>query len=78
MDPDGEKQIKKSIRKGKETSFLKRYVSNVSNVFSPIWVRCTIQTNNGLEWFILGCRYRFLFNFRLFLVIFYITYQAIK
>jgi hypothetical protein len=78
MDPDGEKQIKKFDRKRKETSFLKRYVSNVGNDLSPIWVRRLIQTNHGLEWFLLGCRYRFLFNFRLFLVIFYITYQALK
>lgn len=78
MDPDGEKQIKKSSRKRKETSFLQRYISNVGNVLSPIWLRRLIQTNYGLEWLLLGCRYRFLFNFRLFLVVFYITYQVLK
>jgi hypothetical protein len=62
----------------KETFFLQRYISNVSDVLSPIWLRRPIQINNGLEWFILGSRYRFLFNFRLFLVILYITYEVSK
>ena len=77
MDPDGE-QIKKIKRQKQKTSVLQRYVSNVSDVLSPIWVRRLIQINNGFEWFVLGCRYRFLFNFRLFLVFLYITYQVLK
>jgi len=78
MDPDGDKQNKISKREKQPTNFLQRYVSNVSDVLSPIWVRRTIQINNGFEWFILGSRYRFLFNFRMFLVILYITYETFK
>ena len=79
MDPDGDKQNKKQIhQKRKETSFLQRYVSNVSDVLSPIWVRRPIQVNNGFEWFILGSRYRFLLYFRVFLVVLYISYEVLK
>lgn len=65
-------------RKREQTSFLQRYIANVGNVLSPIWVRRLIQVNNGFEWFVLGCRYRFLFNFRLFLVVLYISYEILK
>jgi len=65
-------------RKREQTSFLQRYIANVSHVLSPIWVRRLIQVNNGFEWFVLGCRYRFLFNFRLFLVVVYISYEVLK
>jgi hypothetical protein len=78
MDPDGDKKNKISKREKQKNNFLQRYVSNVSDVLSPIWVRRLIQINNGFEWFVLGCRYRFLFNFRLFLVFLYITYQVLK
>ena len=78
MDPDGDKKNKISKREKQKNNFLQRYFSNVSDVLSPIWVRRLIQINNGFEWFVLGCRYRFLFNFRLFLVFLYITYQVFK
>jgi len=78
MDPDGDKKNKISKREKQKNNFLQRYVSNVSDVLSPIWVRRLIQVNNGFEWFILGCRYRFLLSFRLFLVFLYITYQVFK
>ena len=78
MDPDGDKQNKIFKTEKQKTSFLQRYISNVSDVLSPIWIRRTIQINNGFEWFILGCRYRFLFYFRLFLVFIYITYEILK
>jgi hypothetical protein len=79
MDPDGDKQNKTQIQsKGKEISFLQRYVSNVGDVLSPIWVRRPIQINNGFEWFVLGSRYRFLFYFRMFLVVLYISYEILK
>jgi hypothetical protein len=78
MDPDGDKKNKISKREKQKNNFLQRYVTNVSDVLSPIWVRRLIQINNGFEWFILGCRYRFLLSFRLFLVFLYITYQVFK
>ncbi len=78
MDSDDGKKNK--ILKGKREpyNFLQRYITNVSDVLSPIWVRRIVQIDNGHEWFILGCRYRFLFNFRLFLVVLYFFYEINK
>ena len=79
MDDGDSKQNKRKIRRKKqEVNFLQRYISNVSDVLSPLWVRRTIQINNGFEWFILGSRYRFLFYFRLFLVVVYLSYEVLK
>jgi len=78
MDGDDSEQNKKFQEKRKKTNFLQRYVTNLSDVLSAIWLRRIIQVNNGLEWFILGCRYRFLFNFRMFLVVLYFTYETFK
>lgn len=78
MDSDDDEQNKKIKRKRETFGFLQRYITNVSDVLSPIWVRRFIQTNDGADWFILGCRYHFLFNFRMFLVVLYITYETLK
>ena len=66
--------------KRQTTSFnpLQRFIAYVSNVLSAVWVRRTIQADNGLERFILDSRRGLLFNFRLFLVIVYITYTLFK
>jgi hypothetical protein len=77
MDPDGE-QIKKIKKQRQEISFLQRYVSNVSDVLSTSWVRCSVQDNDGSDRFVLGSRRYLLFNFRVFLVILYITYETFK
>ena len=77
MDPDGE-QNQKIKRQRQEINFLQRYISNVSDVLSPLWIRRPIQINNGCEWFILGSRYNFLFNFRLFLVVVFLIVQIFK
>ena len=77
MDPDGE-QNKKIKRQKQKTSVLQRYVSNVSDVLSTSGLRCTIQTNDGSDRFVLGSRRYLLLNFRVFLVIVYITYQILK
>lgn len=77
MDPDGE-QNQKFKKQKQEINVLQRYISNVSNVLSPLWIRRTIQINNGYEWFILGSRYNFLFNFRLFLVVVFLIIQIFK
>jgi hypothetical protein len=77
MDPDGE-QNQKIKRQTPKTGAIQRYIFNVSDVLSPIWVRRPIQINNGYEWFVLGSRYRFLFYFRLFLVGLYISYEVLK
>ena len=78
MDGDDSEQNQKFKGKRKESNFLQRYISYVSDVLSPIWVRRVIQVNNGFDWFVLGSRYRFLFNFRMFLVIIYLTYETFK
>jgi hypothetical protein len=77
MDPDDE-QNQKVKRQTQKTSAIQRYITNVSDVLSPIWVRRSIQINNGSEWFVLGSRYSFLFYFRLFLVVLYISYEILK
>ena len=77
MDEGGSKKQNKTVsEEGDPYSIIQRYVSDVSNVFSSARVRCIIQINDGFNWFILGSRYRFLLNFRIFLVILYLTYQA--
>jgi hypothetical protein len=78
MDEDDSEENQQTKKQEPPSNFLQRYITNVSDVLSPIWVRRTIQINNGFEWFILGSRYRFLFNFRMFLVILYITYETFK
>ena len=78
MDDGDIKKNKQVKRKRKQNNFIQRYISNVSNVLSPLWIRRTIQINNGYEWFILGSRYNFLFNFRLLLVIVFLIIQIFK
>ena len=78
MDEDDSEENKQTKRQKSQVNFLQRYISNVSDVLSPIWVRRFIQVNNGFNWFVLGSRYRFLFIFRMFLVILYLTYETFK
>jgi hypothetical protein len=78
MDESDSKNYKKIKGKRKKDNLLQRYISYVSDVLSPTWVRRPIQTNNGSEWFILGCRCNLLLNFRMFLVILYLAYEVFK
>ena len=78
MDDGDIKKNKQIKRKRTQINFIQRYISNVSNVLSPLWIRRPIQINNGYEWFILGSRYNFLFNFRLFLVVVFLIIQIFK
>ena len=78
MDDGDSKKNKQIKRKRTQISFLQRYISNVSDVLSPLWIRRPIQINNGFEWFILGSRYRFLFYFRLFLVVVFLIVEIFK
>ena len=77
MDDDDSEQNKKTKRKKGASNVLQRYVAYVSDVLSPIWLRRLIQINDGNNWFILGSRYNFLFNFRVFLVILYLAYETL-
>lgn len=78
MDDDDSEQNKKIKRKRKEVNVLQRYITNVGDVLSPIWVRRAFQIDDGGNWVILGCRYNFLLNFRVLLVIIYLAYETFK
>ena len=78
MDEDDSKKNQQIKKQKPSSNFLQRYLINVSDFLSPIWVRRVIQIDNGREWFILGSRYHFLFNFRMFLVVLYLTYETFK
>ena len=77
MDPDGE-QNQKIKRQEQEISILQRYISNVSDVLSTSWIRCTIQADDGSDRFVLGSRRYLLLNFRIFLVVLYLAYETFK
>ena len=78
MDDSGTKQNTNTRSQEKEVEDSQRGFAYDGNVFSPAWIRRTIQARDGSDWFILGRRYRFLFCLRLFLVILYIAIQTIK
>ena len=75
---DGDTKTERIKTKRKPIGILQRFIADVSDVLSAVWVRRTIQIDNGLERFILDSRRHLLFNFRLFLVIVYITYTLFK
>ncbi len=68
MDPEGDSKIQ---RQRKKISLIQGYLTNVSDVLSPLWIRRPLQVIDGNNWLILGCRYNFLLYLRLFLVILY-------
>jgi len=72
MDPDGDSKIQ---GQRKQIGFIQGYLANASDVLSPLWLRRPIQVIDGNNWFILGCRYRFLFYFRVLLVIVYFLFE---
>jgi len=74
-DGDSKTKIEKPSDEGDPYSILQRFISDVGNVFSPARVRRIIQVNDGSNWFILGCRYRFLLPFRILLVVLYFTFE---
>ena len=78
MDGDDSEQNQKIKRQKQEINFLQRYISNVSDVLSTSWIRCTIQDNDGSDRFVLGSRRYLLLNFRVFLVVLYIAYETFK
>ena len=59
-------------------SFLQGDIFDDGNVFPAIRLRRFIQIGNGFDWFVLGCRYSFLWHFRFFLVGLYIAYSILK
>ncbi len=78
MDESDPRFYKKIKGEGEKTSSIKRFLSDASDVLSTVWIRRFIQTNNGHERILLDCRYSFLLDFRIFLVILYLSYEAFK
>lgn len=78
MDGDDSEQNQKIKRQKQEINFLQRYISNVSDVLSTSWIRCTVQADDGTDRFVLGSRRYLLLNFRVFLVVLYIAYETFK
>jgi hypothetical protein len=72
---DSKTKIENPSDEGDPYSILQRFISDVGNVFSPARVRRIIQVNDGSNWFVLGCRYRFLLPFRIILVVLYFTFE---
>lgn len=77
MEPDG-KQIKIIKREKEKIGVFQRLLIDVSHVLPTSGLRCSIQDYDGNYRFVLGCRRSLLFNFRLFLVVLYIAYEAVK
>lgn len=51
---------------------------NVRDVLSAIWLRLSIQIDNGFVWFILGGRHYILFYFRIILFLIFVAVQMAK
>lgn len=77
-DGDSEKNNQKIRKQREQIGSLQRYITNVSNVLSTFGVRCIVQANDGYNRLILGSRRGLLLNFRLLLVVLYLTYETIK
>jgi len=77
-DGDSEKNNKKIRKQREQIGALSRYIFNVGDVLSTIGVRCVVQANDGYNRLVLGSRRGLLLNFRLFLVVLYLTYETFK
>lgn len=78
MSITDERKIETTEDEGESDSIIQRFVTYVGNVFSPIRLRYAVQIDDGINRLILGSRYSFLFYFRIFLVLLYLTYETIK
>lgn len=68
----------KSDSKQEKIRNIQTDISDACNVFSTIWLRCTISTYHGANWIILDSRRSLLLGFRCFLVMLYLTYKIFK
>ena len=76
---DGDSKNKTHKTRYKETfDILQGSILDASNVLSSIWLRRTVQIDNGSKWFLLDSRRSFLFGFRLLLVIIYLAHEIFK
>lgn len=67
---EGDSKTKKTTKK------IQRTISDASDVLSSLWVRLPVQIDNGSNWFLLGSRSYFLWNFRMFLAVLYFVVKA--
>jgi len=71
MDPDGDSKIE---RQGKKVTPLQRYISNVGDVLSPLWVRCCAVYFNIDNRKYLESQYYYVFHIgSIFYFLFFIT-----
>jgi len=70
MDGDSKRKTKNTKEKG--------IVPYVRDVLSTIWVRLSVQNDYGYHWFFLGSRFHFLLNLRVFFLVVYLLFQAIR
>ncbi len=75
---DSEKNNQKIRKQREQITALQRYIFNAGDVLSTFGVRCVVQANDGYNRLILGSRRGILLNFRLFLVVLYLAYEAFK
>lgn len=76
---DGDiKTTTKTWKQKEKIEDLQGGLTYAGHVFSPSWVRRTVQDANGPNWLILESRHRLLLYFRLFLVIVYIIVETFK
>jgi len=79
MDDSGDsKKINANKRQEDEIEPPSRSIFNALNVFSSLRLRCPFQNGNGDNWFVLDCRYNFLWDFRFLCVVVYLLYEVAK
>ena len=77
MDPEGDKQIKKSKKKRTQTSLDKGPVFNVGTIFQSIWIRCcTVFPNITNRGFMEG-QFRIVLYCGILFWFIYLLYQII-
>lgn len=75
---EGDQQIKKTKKQGRSNGLIQGHLTHARDVLFAFGVRCAIQAHDGYNRFILGSRRGLLLNFRVFLVVLYLTYEALK
>jgi len=78
MDDSDINTTTKTWQQKTETENLQGSITYAGNVFSPAWVRRSVQSDNGFNWLVLDSRRRFLLYFRLFLASVYIIVEILK
>lgn len=75
---DSKNEDTKIERQERTFDFFQRYIVDACYVFFTAWIRCIIQIYNGYHRFVLDGGYRILLNFRMLLVILYLTWEIFK